>query len=68
MKGFSEVVKAELKKQGMDVSTFAEKMGFSTQYIYDLLSGRNGRRWNADSIEKACEILDIEVKFVSKSA
>lgn len=68
MKGFSEVVKAELKKQGMEVSIFAEKMDFSIQYVYDLLSGRNGRRWNADSIEKACEILDLEVKFVSKPA
>ncbi len=68
MKGFSEVVKAELKKQEIDVPSFAEQMGFSTQYIYDLFSGRNGRRWNANSIDKACEILGIEIKFISKSA
>ncbi|MCM0758059.1 hypothetical protein M7775_05645 [Sporomusa sphaeroides DSM 2875] len=68
MKGFSEAVKTELKKQDIDVPTFAEQMGFSIQYIYDLFSGRNGRRWNANSIDKACEILGIEIKFVSKSA
>lgn len=68
MKGFSETVKTELKKQGIDMSTFAGQMGFSASYIYDLFSGRNGRRWNANSIDKACEILGLEIQFVSKTA
>jgi len=68
MQKFSEVVKTILKTINMDIPTFAEKMGFSPQYIYDLLSGRNGRRWNEDSMRKACEILKIEIQFISKTA
>jgi hypothetical protein len=63
MKNFSEVVKCVLVSKSIDIPTFAEKMGFSVQYIYDLLSGRNGRRWNSDSIERACNFLGIEIQF-----
>lgn len=68
MFGFSNIVKKRLKERDISVGEFAVKMGFSDKYVYDLLSKRNGSRWNEDSILKACEILGIEIKFVSKSA
>ncbi len=68
MKDFSEIVKAEMEKQKMSVCDFSLKMGFSDKYVYDLLKGRNGSRWNSDSILKACEILGIKIQFVTKSA
>jgi hypothetical protein len=68
MDNFSEVVKNELKKQGKSVATFAEEMGFSLQYTYNLINRKGDKRWNEDSIQKACEVLDIAIQFVSKSA
>jgi gp16 family phage-associated protein len=68
MNTFSTVVKKALKQGGISVSAFAKQMGFSDKYVYDLLSKRNKTRWNEDSINKACEILGIEIQFVSKSA
>ena len=66
MREFSNVVKAELVNQEVAIQEFAGKMGFSVQYIYDLLSERNGSRWNSNSIKKACEILGIEIQFKVK--
>jgi len=62
MNNFSTVVKAELVGK-MTVSEFALKMEKSPQYIYDIFAKRNGCRWNQDLIDKACEILGLEVQF-----
>lgn len=66
MENFSEIVKKTLANKKIDIQSFAVEMGFSVQYIYDLLSGRNGRRWNSDSMNKACSVLGIEVRFFDK--
>ncbi|CVK18512.1 hypothetical protein [Sporomusa sphaeroides] len=68
MNDFCEVVKNELKSQGMNVSTFADKMGFSLQYTYNLINRKGDKRWNEDSIQRACEILEIKIQFIGKSA
>lgn len=68
MNNFSEVIKRELKLQDMSVGVFAEKMHFSLQYTYNLINRKGDKRWNEDSVQKACEVLGIEIKFISKSA
>jgi hypothetical protein len=68
MNSFSEVIKNELKTQEMSVATFANKMHFSLQYTYNLINRKGDKRWNEDSMQKACDVLGIEIQFVSKSA
>jgi len=63
---FSKAVMTALEKQNISVSIFAKKMNFSIQHTYGLL--RNSKRWNEDSIQKACEILGLEIQFKNKSA
>lgn len=63
---FSRVVREKLRENDVSVAVFASKLGFSYQYVYDLLNGRGGRRWNEDSMNKACEILDLELSFKEK--
>lgn len=67
MKDFSDVVMDELYKKRMSIAIFAQEMKISYQYMWRLLKKKNGR-WNEDSMRKACEILGIEIQFVSKSA
>lgn len=64
MDKFSEVVNTEIKK--MTVSKFAQKIGKSPQYIYDIMAKRNGCRWNEDLIKLACEILGLELDVKKK--
>lgn len=66
MMNFSDVVSDQLYAQKMNKSELAKKMGYSIAHISDLLSG--DRRWNETTINKACEVLGIEIQFVSKSA
>jgi len=65
---FSNVVKKELKLKDISVAVFADKMHFSLQYTYNLINRKGDKRWNEDSMRKACEVLGIEIQFVSKSA
>lgn len=67
MFGFSKIVKKILTEKNIPISEFAVGMGFSDKYVYDLLSKRNRSRWNEDSIQRACDILGIEIRFISKS-
>ncbi|SDD88261.1 helix-turn-helix domain-containing protein [Sporomusa acidovorans] len=66
MHDFSEIVKKELKLQGISIQDFAGKLGFSLQYTYNLINRKGNKRWNEDSIQKACEVLRLEIKFASK--
>ncbi len=63
---FSKAVSDQLYIRKMTISELANGMGYSVAHISDLLAGN--RRWNETTIDKACEILGIEIKFVSKSA
>jgi len=58
---FSKTVKEILKQRNMTITELAGQMGYCTQYVSDLLSGR--RRWNETTMDKACEALDIQVVF-----
>lgn len=61
---FSEVVKNALAVKGIKNSELARSTGYSPQYISDLISG--DRRWNEESINKVCEVLEIKVTFEQK--
>lgn len=67
MENFSEVIRNELMRQKMSVATFAKKMEFSIQYTYNLINRKGDKRWNEDSMQRACEVLGIEIKFDKKS-
>lgn len=58
---FSEIVKNVLKQRNDTITMLAEQMGYSVQYVSDLLSGR--RRWNETTMKKACEVLGIKVNY-----
>ena len=59
---FSQKVKERLEKLNQTPSGLAREMGYSPQYVLDLLAGH--RRWNETTMGKACEVLGIRVKFV----
>ncbi|WP_312340199.1 helix-turn-helix domain-containing protein [Anaerospora hongkongensis] len=61
---FSSVVIDKLKNLNMTKSELAKKMGYSSNYISDLLARE--RRWNETTTSKACEILELEVQYVDK--
>lgn len=62
---FSKTVAAQLKKKKVPVSKFAGLMGFSVQHAYSLIRGE--KRWNEDSINKACSILGLEIKVENRT-
>jgi hypothetical protein len=64
MMGFSKEVTTVLDQQHISVANFATRMGFSIQHTYGLL--RNSKRWNEDSINKACKILGLKIEFKSE--
>jgi ribosome-binding protein aMBF1 (putative translation factor) len=58
---FSEAVKVAMDKIGMTKADLAREMSCSDSHVGDLLKG--DRRWNEDTISKACEALGIQVTF-----
>lgn len=64
--GFSLAVRNELKNKNKNVSWLADQMGLSAQYVYKLLDEKSDKRWNEDSINKACKILGIKINFQSE--
>jgi len=65
---FSKVVKENLALQEKSIVWLSEKMGCSYQYLWKLVNEKENKRWNEDSIQKACEILGIEIQFKNRSA
>jgi len=65
---FSAIVKTALKEKKITLTDFAKRMELSFQYTYKLVNKKEDKRWNEDSMKKACEILGLEIQFVSKSA
>jgi transcriptional regulator with XRE-family HTH domain len=61
---FSKVVKKLLKERDLTASDLARMIGYTPQYIHDLLAGN--RRWNETTINKTCEALGIEILIVPK--
>ncbi|WP_328801995.1 helix-turn-helix transcriptional regulator [Paenibacillus sp. LX16] len=63
---FSSTIKEALKYKGFSASDLARLTGYTPQYIHDLLAGN--RRWNETTISKACNVLELEIKFIQKKA
>jgi len=61
---FSDVVHKALKEKGMTSYALAKQMGYTPQYIHDLLNGN--RRWNEITMAKACDVLGLEIEFKRK--
>jgi transcriptional regulator with XRE-family HTH domain len=59
---FTAIVKERMKELDMNRTELARGMGYSINYISDLLAGQ--RRWNETTISKACETLKIEIQYV----
>ncbi|ASS64708.1 helix-turn-helix transcriptional regulator [Paenibacillus sp. RUD330] len=58
---FSDVVRKAAAVKNIKPAEIARRAGYSAQHIHDLMSGE--RRWNEDSINKICEVLDIQIRF-----
>lgn len=61
---FTEAVKTAMDISGVTKADLARSMGCSDQHVGDLLKGE--RRWNEDTITKACGALGIQVTFEQK--
>lgn len=61
---FSEKIKAKLKQDSLSSAELAKRMGYTPQYVSDLLSGK--RRWNEDTMSKACDVLGFELSFTDR--
>ncbi|MDT8901879.1 helix-turn-helix domain-containing protein [Anaeroselena agilis] len=59
---FTKVVKTRMKELDINITALAGRMGYSINYISDLLKG--DRRWNETTMAKACEVLKLEARFV----
>jgi transcriptional regulator with XRE-family HTH domain len=57
---FSKSVRSFAKRKNMSLVSVAKEMNISSQYLYDLLNGK--RRWNQDTIDSACKVLDIKIQ------
>ena len=64
MLDFSATVREKLKQNSMSSAGLAKKMGYTPQYLSDLLSG--DRRWNEVTMAKACEALGLELVVVKR--
>lgn len=62
--GFSEKVKVVLAEKEMNPSELARQIGYSPQYVHDLLKGE--KRWNEETISKVCNALDLEITVSPK--
>lgn len=58
---FSKTIILALKNKKISVADFASEMNFSLQHTYGLL--RNSKRWNEDSINKACDVLGLRIEI-----
>ncbi|MDH7577153.1 MAG: helix-turn-helix transcriptional regulator [Bacillota bacterium] len=63
---FTQTVKELMGLQNINASNLAKKMGYSPQYISDLLAGK--KRWNETTMSKACNVLGIKVKFYASQS
>jgi transcriptional regulator with XRE-family HTH domain len=58
---FSATVKAALEQRGMKQKDLADQVGYSYQYISELISGK--KRWNEVAIDNVCRALNLSVNF-----
>lgn len=61
----SEDISKEMDKRGMSPSDLSRMIGYSPQYVIDILKGN--RRWNETTLNKTCSALGLELKVVPAS-
>ena len=61
---FSKSIRHALVDAGMNPSELARQTKYSPQYIHNLLKG--DKRWNDEAMQKVCNVLNLEMKIVSK--
>jgi transcriptional regulator with XRE-family HTH domain len=61
---FSRTVKQVMSRKNINASDLARKMGYSPQYISDLLACK--KRWNETTMEKACDALGISIGYFDR--
>ena len=61
---FGDELKRHMEEQEVRPSHLARLTGYSAPYISDLFAGE--RRWNETTINKACDVLGLEVRLVKK--
>ncbi len=59
---FSLIVRLRMAELGMNASELARLMGYSPQYINDLINRKKGR-WNEETMNKACQALNLKIDF-----
>jgi DNA-binding Xre family transcriptional regulator len=62
--GFSSKVKSVLVEKEMNPSELARQVGYSPQYIHDLLKG--DKRWNEETMSKVCDVLGLDITISSR--
>jgi transcriptional regulator with XRE-family HTH domain len=58
---FSDVIKAAMKSKGLKIVDLSRLSGISYPYLADLIKGR--RRWNEETINRACKALGLKLVF-----
>jgi len=58
---FSEKIKEALSKGPLTSAELAKRMGYTPQYVSDLLLSK--RRWNETTMSKACEALGLKLSL-----
>ncbi|OPG98401.1 hypothetical protein B2I21_08610 [Chryseobacterium mucoviscidosis] len=61
---FSDSLKLVMRRTGVTKQELARSTGYSQQHIYDLLNRK--RRWNEESLNKVCSVLDIDIQIAPK--
>lgn len=59
---FSKAVRRRMKELGINTSKLARRVGYSPQYIHDLLAEE--RRWNEPLMRKVCKELGLRIELV----
>ncbi|MGF7046340.1 plasmid maintenance system antidote protein VapI [Paenibacillus sp. DS2015] len=57
----SDTIKKVLKEKNLNPSDLARMIGYTPQYVHNLLDGN--RRWNETTIDKACTALGLGIEF-----
>lgn len=55
---------ALLKERGMTQAKLAELADMKAGYLSELISGKNGKRWNTDIVDQIAAALGIDAKYI----
>ncbi|OAB48503.1 helix-turn-helix domain-containing protein [Paenibacillus antarcticus] len=59
----SDTIKKVLKDKKLNPSDLARMIGYTPQYVHNLLDGN--RRWNETTIDKTCFALGLGLEFTT---